>query len=472
MSEFDCTWIDENLSAFSRVMGWRRNTSADDLPHDVEKLLGFWQDFVEEKGNPPSTLASKFQRYVKYASADKSVTLRSTVGDKGPDAESDYDTQCPSIARAHPTSLHQLPTQQDLVLPQSQNFLLDGLLIMHKGSEALLIRPEILEFCGEQRLLSARVTVIQKQQMLSEGASRWALTRWGEHLLMSGATLRAASSWQGVERSPLAMTNFSFREAKSGKLVMARGKTVPPCHDEAAMGRPAHFVLRKLASLTQSLSFEKLPSALSSYFLLSSPTAYSTMTSSATSPASNQTQKLPSAPTCILIGWLGPSLGCNTKRKVLVPAFTMALKDSFVHVRVADVMAFMATVECFEMDGVAGKVVSAVVGTTLDKEKLVRDQAFKAVELFVKQLEAHAATMPETASTEDGREDHPPARLPVPYAQAGLVNSATGAAAALTGERVTLMRKPPSHGTPLRIIDRLDNAGQISLKKMIAPVIL
>jgi hypothetical protein len=42
-----------------------RNTSTDDLPHDVEKLLSFWQDFVEEKGNPPSTLASKFQRYVE-----------------------------------------------------------------------------------------------------------------------------------------------------------------------------------------------------------------------------------------------------------------------------------------------------------------------------------------------------------------------------------------------------------------------
>jgi SCY1-like protein 1 len=47
----------------------------------------------------------------------------------------------------------------------------------------------------------------------------------------------------------------------------------------------------------------------------------------------------------------------------------MALKDSFVHARVAGVMAFMATAECFEIDDVASKVVSAVVGATLDKEK-------------------------------------------------------------------------------------------------------
>ncbi|KAG1783677.1 hypothetical protein EV702DRAFT_1190702 [Suillus placidus] len=34
---------------------------------------------------------------------------------------------------------------------------------------------------------------------------------------------------------------------------------------------------------------------------------------------------------CILIGQLGPSLGHNTKQKVLVPAFSMVLKDSFIH---------------------------------------------------------------------------------------------------------------------------------------------
>ncbi|KAG1897656.1 uncharacterized protein F5891DRAFT_1046880 [Suillus fuscotomentosus] len=144
--------------------------------------------------------------------------------------------------------------------------------------------------------------------------------------------------------------------------------------------------------------------------------------------------------TCILIGRLGPSLGYNTKRKVLVPAFSMALRDSFVHARVAGVMAFMATAECFEIEDVASKVVPAILGATLDKEKLVRDQAFKAVELFVKRLEAHASTMPETASTEDGGDDLA-TRLPGAYTQAGLVNSATGAAAALTGWAVSSLGK-------------------------------
>jgi len=49
----------------------------------------------------------------------------------------------------------------------------------------------------------------------------------------------------------------------------------------------------------------------------------------------------------------------------------MALKDPFIHARLAGIMAFMATAECFEVEDVAGSVVPAVVGAMLDKEKWV-----------------------------------------------------------------------------------------------------
>lgn len=45
-----------------------KNTSTDDLPHDVEKLLSFWHDFVEEKDNQCSVLASKFRRVDQFMS--------------------------------------------------------------------------------------------------------------------------------------------------------------------------------------------------------------------------------------------------------------------------------------------------------------------------------------------------------------------------------------------------------------------
>ncbi|RDB24858.1 N-terminal kinase-like protein [Hypsizygus marmoreus] len=139
--------------------------------------------------------------------------------------------------------------------------------------------------------------------------------------------------------------------------------------------------------------------------------------------------------TCILIGRLGPTLGYHTKKKVLVPAFSRALKDPFVHARVAGLMAFMATIDCFEAEDIATKVIPNIAYSMIDKEKLVRDQAFKAVDLFIKRLESHAITMPETALTDvsDGRVTLPE--------QATLVNSAAGAAGALAGWAISSLGK-------------------------------
>ncbi|KAG8898592.1 hypothetical protein FRB99_007336 [Tulasnella sp. 403] len=139
--------------------------------------------------------------------------------------------------------------------------------------------------------------------------------------------------------------------------------------------------------------------------------------------------------TCILLGRIAPSLSYNTKRKVLVPAFTRSLKDGFVHARVAGLMALMATIECFEVEELASKVIPCMSFCLLDKEKLVRDQAFKAMELFLKRIESHAATMPESASAPENALS---AALP---AQAGIANSAAGAAGALAGWAMSSISK-------------------------------
>lgn len=73
--------------------------------------------------------------------------------------------------------------------------------------------------------------------------------------------------------------------------------------------------------------------------------------------------------TCILIGRLGPTLGYNTKKKVLVPAFVRALKDPFVHARVAGLMSFMATIDCFDVDDLATKVIPNMSFALVDREK-------------------------------------------------------------------------------------------------------
>ncbi|KAJ3559364.1 hypothetical protein NM688_g390 [Phlebia brevispora] len=146
--------------------------------------------------------------------------------------------------------------------------------------------------------------------------------------------------------------------------------------------------------------------------------------------------------TCILLGRLGPTLGYHTKKKVLVPAFTRALKDPFVHCRVAGLMALMATIDCFETEELATRVIPNMAFTLVDKEKLVRDQAFKCMQLFVKKLEDHAATMPETAEPEG--EVFPIGGLQAVNTPGGtntLVNSAAGAATALAGWAMSSLGK-------------------------------
>ncbi|CAK9786513.1 hypothetical protein CC85DRAFT_256266 [Cutaneotrichosporon oleaginosum] len=132
--------------------------------------------------------------------------------------------------------------------------------------------------------------------------------------------------------------------------------------------------------------------------------------------------------TCILLGRLAPMLGPNTKKKVLVPAFARSLKDSFVHARVAALMALMATVECYDRDDLAGRVIPNMAHALVDKEKIVRDQAFKAMAMFVKRVEEMVASMPATVLTETERPTSPQHA-----AGAGMVTSAAGAAGSLAG---------------------------------------
>jgi SCY1-like protein 1 len=132
--------------------------------------------------------------------------------------------------------------------------------------------------------------------------------------------------------------------------------------------------------------------------------------------------------TCILLGRLAPMLGHNTKKKVLVPAFARSLKDTFVHARVAALMALMATVECYDRDDLAGRVIPNMAHALVDKEKIVRDQAFKAMAMFVKRVEEMVSTMPATVLTETERPVSPPQA-----AGAGMVTSAAGAAGSLAG---------------------------------------
>ncbi|TXT11143.1 hypothetical protein VHUM_01894 [Vanrija humicola] len=125
--------------------------------------------------------------------------------------------------------------------------------------------------------------------------------------------------------------------------------------------------------------------------------------------------------TCILLGRLAPSLNSNTKKKVLVPAFARSLKDTFVHTRVAALMSLMASIDCFDTEDLAARVLPNMTFALVDKEKMVRDQAFKAVGIFLKRVEEGASQMPETQLSDEAR------------APAALAGAAAGAAGSLAG---------------------------------------
>ncbi|KAG0152088.1 hypothetical protein CROQUDRAFT_85801 [Cronartium quercuum f. sp. fusiforme G11] len=137
--------------------------------------------------------------------------------------------------------------------------------------------------------------------------------------------------------------------------------------------------------------------------------------------------------TCILLGRLSKSLSLATCRKVLIPAFTRSLRDPFTPARIAGLMALMATVDYYENEDLAGKVIPGMGICLLDKEKTVRDQAFRALDMFVERVRKAAAEMPETIATSPLASDLSPGNASATASQPGLAMSAAGAAGALAG---------------------------------------
>ncbi|KAK9471672.1 armadillo-type protein [Dipodascopsis tothii] len=102
--------------------------------------------------------------------------------------------------------------------------------------------------------------------------------------------------------------------------------------------------------------------------------------------------------TTICLGKIANNLGPHTRGRVLTTAFTRSLRDPFVHARNAALMALAATVDVFSADDCCTKILPALCGSLLDKEKMVRTQANKTFEVYLHKVQAHQATMPDANS--------------------------------------------------------------------------
>lgn len=100
--------------------------------------------------------------------------------------------------------------------------------------------------------------------------------------------------------------------------------------------------------------------------------------------------------TTICLGKIAKSLGVGSRSKVLIAAFTRSLRDPFVHGRNAALMSLGATSEYFSDEDTAARIMPAICPLLVDKEKLVRDQATKTLDIFMQKIRKAAASMPDT----------------------------------------------------------------------------
>lgn len=100
--------------------------------------------------------------------------------------------------------------------------------------------------------------------------------------------------------------------------------------------------------------------------------------------------------TTICLGKIAKNLGVSTRAKVLIAAFTRSLRDPFVHARNAALLALGATVDVFSDEDCANRILPALCPSLVDKEKLVRDQANKCMDLYLSKVRKSASQMADS----------------------------------------------------------------------------
>ncbi|KAK6082714.1 hypothetical protein SCUP234_04038 [Seiridium cupressi] len=128
--------------------------------------------------------------------------------------------------------------------------------------------------------------------------------------------------------------------------------------------------------------------------------------------------------TTICLGKLAKNLGTSTRSKVLIAAFTRSLRDPFVHARNASLLALAATSEHFTEEDCAAKVMPAICPSLIDKEKMIRDQAVKTLDVYMAKIKKAVASMPDTVLPSQSASEGAAPRMSTP--QANEASSWTG----------------------------------------------
>ncbi|XP_021378015.1 N-terminal kinase-like protein [Mizuhopecten yessoensis] len=91
--------------------------------------------------------------------------------------------------------------------------------------------------------------------------------------------------------------------------------------------------------------------------------------------------------TTVCLGKIAGCLNPQVRQKIIISAFLRALKDPFPPARQAGILALAATQNYYQLKEVANRILPPLCAMTMDPEKSVRDQAFKAIKGFIVKLE-------------------------------------------------------------------------------------
>jgi len=100
--------------------------------------------------------------------------------------------------------------------------------------------------------------------------------------------------------------------------------------------------------------------------------------------------------TTICLGKIAKNLGTSSRAKVLIAAFGRSLRDPFVHARNASLMALSVTGEYFSDEDCALRIIPAISPLLIDKEKVIREQASKTLDIYIQKIRKAAAAMPDS----------------------------------------------------------------------------
>tara|TARA_R110002003_G_scaffold72_5_gene6717 strand:- start:7781 stop:9016 length:1236 start_codon:yes stop_codon:yes gene_type:complete len=168
--------------------------------------------------------------------------------------------------------------------------------------------------------------------------------------------------------------------------------------------------------------------------------------------------------TTICLGKIARNLGQSSRAKVLAAAFARSLRDPFVHARNAALMALAATADLFSEEDCASKLLPIMCPSLVDKEKMIRDQAQKSVDIYITRIRKFAASMPDTVLPSPGlaAAAGAPPRMGTPAndtswagwaissftkqlaSTSGQIGAAAGAAANGTGDQQSSSVPPPT----------------------------